>query len=159
MGSTAVVVATAALTGYQQYQAGKAESEVSRRNQQLADIAAADALARGAADEQQSRRTFAQIAGEQVSLAGASGLEVNTGSPALLLEDTAMLAELEALTIRNNAQREAWGYEQRSTQFGFESSLALAAGRNAAIGSVGSGVARGVGINRQLSTQRIPRTV
>jgi predicted lipid-binding transport protein (Tim44 family) len=41
----------------------------------------------------------------------ASGGVVDSGSNAILQQDAAQLAELDALTISNNAAREAYGYD------------------------------------------------
>jgi hypothetical protein len=45
--------------------------------------------------------------------------------------DTAQLGELDALTIRSNAEREAYGYTTQSSNLTAQSGLTRMAGRNA----------------------------
>ena len=44
----------------------------------------------------------------------ANGVDLSSGSPLDILGDTAMYGELDALTIRSNAEREAYGYRVQS---------------------------------------------
>jgi hypothetical protein len=89
------------LQGYQAQQTNKA-------NAAIQEIAAADAIDRGHAEEAVVRRQVAAFMGTQRTQIAASGVEMDSGSPSDLLADTAMLGELDALTVRNNAQREAF---------------------------------------------------
>lgn len=57
-----------------------------------------------------------QAVGTQRSVQAANGIDVNSGSAAQLQDDTAMLGELDALTIQNNAAREAYGYRIQAKQ-------------------------------------------
>ncbi len=96
-------LAMTAISGQQQRSAAKANEEAGK-------ILAEDAIDRGEADEEAHRRTIAAFKGKQAAIFGASGAEINTGSSAEILADTAQIGELEALRIRNNAEREAFGF-------------------------------------------------
>lgn len=45
---------------------------------------------------------------------GASGIDMTNGSSLDVRSDSAMMSELDALTIRNNAMREAWGHRHEA---------------------------------------------
>lgn len=80
-------------------------------NAHLADLQAQDAIARGAQAETIQRQRTGQIVGAQRASFAAQGIDANTGSATDVQSDTARIGELDALTIRNNAAREAWGYQ------------------------------------------------
>ena len=61
----------------------------------------------------QSLRTKAEL-GATVANEAASGLDVNTGSPQAVQQSERNIGELDALTIRSNATREAYGYQVES---------------------------------------------
>jgi hypothetical protein len=83
-------------------------------NAHLADLQAQDAISRGAQAEIISRQRTGQLIGAQRAAAGAQGVEVNSGSSVDAQADAARTGELDALTIRNNAARSAWGYQVQS---------------------------------------------
>ncbi len=86
------------------------QAQVDDNNRKVAEWKAADAKARGQKDEAALRVKVAQLKGRQRSALAASGVEVGSGSALDILGDTAALGELDALTIRSNAERES--YEQ-----------------------------------------------
>lgn len=117
VASTAVSTIGAA----QQAQAQQAQFEykaaVDRNNALLAQYQAEDAIKRGAQEAETQREKVQQMIGKQRAAFGASGLQVNTGTALLIQEDTAELGELDALTIENNAEREAQALRMRSENF------------------------------------------
>ena len=94
---------------------GQVQSDIADANARLQRFAAKDALARGAVEEQRIRERASIFAGRQRAILAASGVQLDTGSALDILEDTARTAELDALTRRANAEREAFGL---STQAG-----------------------------------------
>lgn len=86
-----------------------------RQNALYLNNAANDAIDRGMKSADQQRVQTGQFIGTQRAAQAANGGEVNTGSNALLQEDTAALGELDALTISNNAAREAYGYQVQAS--------------------------------------------
>jgi hypothetical protein len=98
--------------------AGQAEADVansqadlSLANADLADQQAADAEARGAVAENEYRTQVRGLIGSQRAGFAANGVDVGFGSSVDVQADAARLGELDALTIRSNAAREAWGYK------------------------------------------------
>ena len=81
-----------------------------------------------------------QAVGTQRSVQAANGIDVNSGSAAQLQDDTAMLGELDALTIQNNAAREAYGYRVQAKQDILNASQTVQNGKTAAKGSILGGI-------------------
>lgn len=105
-------------------QAAQYEQAIALRNQEIAELAAEDARERGrvkAAAE--ARRTKQLIALQRVALAGQGQL-VDFGSALDLTADTAATGKLDELTIRNNAEREALGFEVGALNFESDAELA-----------------------------------
>lgn len=99
------------------------QAAVLRNNQILAERAARDAEARGRVAEQRQRMQTAQLEARQRAVFAGSGVDVSTGSPLDVFADTARFGELDALTIRGNAAREAASL--RAQGMGFESQARL----------------------------------
>jgi hypothetical protein len=101
--------------GVQQANAQQAQAnysaQVSENNAKSAEVMALDAHRRGAeAEERQRMLTRQRIGAQRVALA-ANGLDIGTGTAVDLVAETAGFGEMDALTIRTNAAREAWGYK------------------------------------------------
>lgn len=86
-----------------------------------------------------------QSVGTQRSAQAANGIDVNSGSAAQLQDDTAMLGELDALTIQNNAAREAYGYRVQAKQDILNASQTVQNGKTAATGSILGGLGSAFG--------------
>lgn len=97
--------------------AADSSAELSDYNASVADLQAADALERGHEDESRFRSQVRGIIGAQRAGIAASGTDVNYGSALDVQADAAFLGELDALQIRTNASREAWGYKVQSHDF------------------------------------------
>ena len=139
---TATMVLTAGGTLFSAYQAneqGKYQEQVAKNNAITQDRMAVDAERRGEVEEANHRLKVAQMKSSQRAKQGATGAEVNTGSAALLQQDTAEMGELDALTIRSNAQREAWGYRAGATNSRAQGKLDKMRGRSNAVGTLLTG--------------------
>ncbi len=95
--------------------AGKEAKKTAKINAALGAAQADDELNRGAIEERNYRRQLAQFMGRQKTSLAARNVETS-GSALRLLEDTAQLGEEEALMIRNNAARTAWGFRNQSNE-------------------------------------------
>ncbi len=89
---------------------GRYSAAVSEMNATLADRRAKDAIERGQIAEQRKRQEVAGIVGKQTAAMAANGVDLSFGSPLDTLIDTATMGEIDALTIRTNANREAYDY-------------------------------------------------
>lgn len=121
---------------YASYEQGKYLDKVSKVNAGISNAAADDALVRGslAADEQ--RKQTQQVIGSQRAGYAAGNIDVNTGTAGQVQNDTAALGELDALTIMNNAAREAYGYRVQAIDQRQQGRLAKYQGKMQAIGSI-----------------------
>lgn len=121
MGVMGAQQSSAAQTASARYQA-----QVMANNQTIAQRNADAALQAGqAAEQQQRQKTAAMIASQRAALA-ANGVDLSSGSALDLQADTATLGELNAQTVRNNAERHAWGYVAQADAAGAQSGLDMA---------------------------------
>ncbi len=114
---------------------GKQDEATAETNRRLAEAQANDALLRGTKDEARYRRVIAQVAGQQRADFGARNVAVS-GTPLDILSDTAKIGEEDALTIRNNAAREAWGYRNQASEASRWGANQRANSQGAAIGTL-----------------------
>ncbi len=112
------------------YQQGKAaqasadyQSKVAANQAKIAGYQAEDSLARGSIAERQQRLKVKQLIGQQRASMGASGLSLDSGSFVDTIGDTAELGEYDALLIRSNAEKEAWGYRAAAAGQSAQSSI------------------------------------
>ena len=108
------------------------EAQVNENNKQIAEWQAEDAVDRGDAREKAHRIKVSQLKGRQRSVLAASNVEVDDGSALDILGDTAELGELDALTIRSNAEREAYEYRVAGMNQGAQAEINRISGLNAA---------------------------
>jgi len=127
-------LATSAFGAYSQGKADKAATEqqaaVTRNNEMLAQWQAADALRRGKEAEQTHRFKVASMKGSQRASFAARGLDIGEGSAFNILADTDYMGERDAITIRNNASREAWGHTVSAKNAGSNADLLEMRARN-----------------------------
>lgn len=105
-------------------------AKIASNNAQIATQNAAFAGAEGdtnaAAKEMQTRAKVGAITAAQ----GANGLDVNKGSAVDVRASAAELGQLDAMTIRSNAARQAYGYQTQAVSDNAQSALDRATGKN-----------------------------
>lgn len=103
-----------ALSAYSKAKAENAftsyQAAVQRNNAELAERQARSALVAGARDEVNSRLRQAALTGKQRASYAARGIDLTEGSALNALTDTELMGTSDALTIRDNTNRTAWGY-------------------------------------------------
>lgn len=118
---------TGAVGAYNQSKGAKSAYEyqaaVNRNNEQIAEWQAKDAIARGQKEEQQQRLKAAMLKSTQRAGFAARGVSLAEGSPLNILEDTDFMNELDVLTIRDNAAKEAWGYKNQARGYGSDAAM------------------------------------
>lgn len=112
-----------------QEQAGEGNAAILRRNAALAEISAVDALERGKEDARLHRSKVRQIIGSQRARLAAQGIDIESGSALDVQVSTATVGEYDAITIENNAAREAWGYRNQVSDFQLRADIAEQTGR------------------------------
>jgi hypothetical protein len=123
-------------SAYMQSQAlraqGDYEMSVARMNQRLSEFNAQDAINRGAEAEGAQKRKTELLKGRQKTLLAAQGIDINSGSAAAILNETETMGQMDQLTIRNNAWREAFGFKIQGQNYGMQGQMAGAAANNMA---------------------------
>lgn len=142
MAASAAGAAVSAYSAHQQaaaqQQAMAYQAAVAMNNKQIAEQYAEAEVQKGQRLEEAKRTETAQREGMVRAAVGASGIDVNSGSPLRLQADTAMTGDLDALTIRNNSMRAAYGYRVQGLSYASQASLdmmgAESAGRAGTLG-------------------------
>jgi hypothetical protein len=111
---------------------GEYEAHQNEVNASLAEESAADALARGGEDEARQRCDTRGLIGSQRAGYAAQGVQVDNGSALDIVSDSARQGELDALTIRTNAAREAHGFTVEALNDRAAAEQARSASRSAA---------------------------
>ena len=94
-----------------QYDSGKYQQQVAQNNAFVQTQMAKGARETGERNEMRHRLAVAKAKSGQRAALGASGRDVNSGSALDLIGDTAMIGELDALTLRSNADLEAYQHQ------------------------------------------------
>lgn len=136
-------------------QEGEYAAGAYEQNAALAELQATDTIARGREAEGDFRTRAKVTAGGVRAGLAAQGVDIGTGSALDVQRDLGALSELDALTIRNNAAREAWGYRVQAGQYQHHAAMTRAAAknqakamRNASLGSLLTGAATIYGVTR-----------
>lgn len=171
IGSMVVTAAAGVYSADASKKAGEAQATIAGRNADLETYKGQMAVNIGNVAEENHRAKVRQMVGSQRATLAANGVDLGSGTALDLIGETAMFGEADALTLRYNAAREAWGYGTNADNYRTEGVVARTNGRNAAKGtylttagslmSQGSsayGARVGTGGSSGLSQQSIPRT-
>lgn len=121
-----------------QRKAANYQAAVAENNAQVAKWQATDALRRGRTDESLSRLETGQQLSAQMAQLAANGVDLNSASSLRQLTDTEFFGELDALTLRDNARNEAYGYETQQASLLAQANGSRAAARNQRGGLAGT---------------------
>lgn len=119
---------------------GRYQRQAAEFNARLAEIQAEDAINRGDDEANRYREQVNQVIGRQRAAMAAQGISLDTGSAFEIQEQTMRQRDVEVLTIKNNAWREAWGFEVAAAQATAEGRFAEVAARNVASGARTAGI-------------------
>lgn len=92
----------------------KAQAAIARNNVKYMEWEAQDALARGQRAEQRVRANTTALKSRQQAMFAARGLDMGYGSALSILTDTDFIGEMDAMTERSNAAREAWAKREQA---------------------------------------------
>lgn len=105
------------------YQMGVFQSRVAKNNAAIAERDSQNALAAGSAAESAQRIRTGQLVAAQTVAQAANGIDVGSGSAVATRDATAALGEIDALAIRYNATKAAYGYSTEQQNYLNESSM------------------------------------
>lgn len=131
-------------------QAADANAATLESNAALAEAAKADALARGGQQAGRERMRGTQTEASQTADYSASGVSVKSGSAVDVGSSTEAVSELDAELAKNNAMREAFGYESQASNFRRQAQYTRQEGDMAEVTSVLGGVVGGASYLRPL---------
>lgn len=138
----ALAVASSAVQAMGAMEAAAAKQREADYNRQVSEMKARDAINRGNIEAEAARTKGDKVAGAQRAAMGASGGVVGSGSFGDILLDTATTSEKDAQTIRTNALRESWGYENQAESFKLQGETAATEGQYAVMGSLLTGTSK-----------------
>lgn len=121
--ATAIAAVSAVVSAVGVISSADASRRAANQNADIAEQNAIAARQKAAYDEQMHRERVKKILGSQRALYGKAGVEM-TGSPLLVMEDTAEQGELDALAIR-------FGGEVSASQNRSQANLMRMQGRDA----------------------------
>jgi len=134
----AVSAVSAGLGAYGSIQEGQAaqdqskyQAAVARNNAIIGEQKAKDAEHRGSIAERQQNLKTQQAVASQRANAAARGVLVDEGSSLIISQDIAEAGQMDALTTRSNAAREAYAYRLEGQGFQSQADLFRASGENA----------------------------
>lgn len=130
-------------------QQGEYEAAVANNNAKVAQQQAENERQIGNIEEEQHRRRVRQALGAQRAALAANGIDTTSGTALDLQTETAQFGEEDALTIRANAARKAWGYEVEAGNYKAQAIGAKARAKNTAMGSYLGGAANLAGLGYQ----------
>jgi len=123
VASVVASVGGSIMQGYAQSQAANYNAQVARNNQIVANQNAQIALQTGQTQEEAKRIQTGEMMGGIVASQAASGVNPNTGSALSVRSSAAETGELDALTIRSNANLQARNLTYQAAQYGAQSQL------------------------------------
>lgn len=106
-----------AYSSFQAYQIqNDYQKTVTELNNKISAFQSEDAIRRGEESVDLYEQQVNQVIGAQRAAFAAQGIEVDSGSAAVIQSDTKAIARQEVLKIRNNAYRESFGYKIQSVR-------------------------------------------
>ena len=144
LGQAASLIGTgfSAMSSIEQGKNARATAEYNAR---MGEIKAQDVINQAAIEQEKQRQKINALRGSQRASAGASGIDVDSGSSGEIGEQTVVLGEEDVQTIRNNAARAAWGYRAQSQLDMSQGRSIQGASRLNAAGTLLSGGAKAMG--------------
>lgn len=132
--TAAVMAGTALMSAYAQSESLKAQGDYQRQigevNARFGEMQAQDALKRGDEAASAHKQKVNQMVGSQRAAMASQGIALDSGSALDIQQETATMGAADALTIKNNAWREAWGYRVQASNSRFQGQFAQMGAQN-----------------------------
>ena len=127
-GSMGLSAIGSLVTGLSQSRAQRAQgdyqSTLANLNSEIAGIKAKQTLETGDITASRTNLKYRGEIGSEVAAQGASGVQVGSGSAALVRGGIDLADKIDELTIKNNAARQAWGYQMQASEDTFAGKFA-----------------------------------
>ena len=116
--ATAITVAGGVMSAAAAYQSADAQKKTAQYNAQVAETQALDATRRGDQEASRVQREARLAQGAQRTGFAAKGLDITgDSSVSAAIDQTAFFGELDAITARKNAEKEAWNLRARKSGY------------------------------------------
>ena len=119
-----LMAAGAVSSAFSSFMQARSQKYISRTNARMSEMQARDALRRGKEAEAASRQRTSKLIGSQRAALAAQGIRLDFGSALDVQQEAADIGELDALAIRTNAAREAFGYRAEALNATMQGRLA-----------------------------------
>lgn len=103
----------------------ESQAAVDAHNAETAEWQAKDAIYRGQVAQTQQRLKTAALKGSQTARFAARGVATDEGSPLNILMDTEFMGDVDARTIADNAEKEAWALREGAENYQANSNMLL----------------------------------
>lgn len=120
-------------------------------NSKIAQLQAEDAIRRGDREAVRYEKKGQQAIGASRAALAAQGVDVSSGSALDVQTDIAEQAAVGAVTIRNNAWREAWGYKVQAESYSQKGFMEREAAQEKAKATMLTGVANTLAIGGKMA--------
>lgn len=146
----ALVAGASVLSGAAGLMTGMYQAQVAQNNAKIMQRNAETALEAGQnAESMQRIKTGKEVAAVRAG-AAAHGVDVNTGTPLDVQTATATSGELDALAVRYNAARQAYGYGVEAQNYKSQASMDQYAGVNSMLQGVGNAASSYIGMSKSM---------
>lgn len=140
MGAASLLIAAKTgiglLGSYQQSKAlkekGKLDEQLSQQNARLMELQAEDTIIRGNIEAEKVKREGRFVKGSQRAGFAGQNIAVGTGTAAAIQSETDRFSGEDALTVKNNAFREAWGFKTEAINERFRGRMSRISSRTEA---------------------------
>lgn len=112
--------------GLSEQGAANAQKQIARQNAEIAERNAALTMAAGEGQAERLGMKAKAQAGAIKTAQAARGVDIGSGSAVDVQESQAALSMFDAMTIKSNAAREAFGFKVQAKQFRDEAAIAKA---------------------------------
>ena len=116
----ALTAASAAVGAAGAYQQSRNTKKVAEYNAGVAELEAQDARRRGDQKADAVRRAAGQQTGAARAALSAKGLDISEGSAADMIDQIDFFGQVDAVTAKQNAAKEAWNLRARKAGYQFE---------------------------------------
>lgn len=111
---------------------GKLDEQLAQQNARLLDLQAEDTILRGNVEAEKVKREGRYVKGSQRAGFAGQNIAVGTGTAAAIQSETDRFSAQDALTVKTNAFREAWGFKTEAINERFKGRMARIGSRSEA---------------------------
>jgi len=134
---------SAIIGGYFDFRQAQIAQRSAEFNANMLDLQAQDAISRGELETTKRRQLGKSILGQQRAGYSGQGVDVSSGTAAILAEQTSQMSEEDAMRIKLDAMRQAWGLRSQASMMRWEADQNLKTTRQKAIVGTVTGAAQG----------------